>query len=81
MKNNICSLVFMIFILAAVYFANADDSYRLWLKYDLISDQDLLRDYRERIKAIMFEGESGSITVTAKSPGLKEAQVVIKVNN
>jgi beta-galactosidase len=26
-------------------------------------------------------GESGSITVTAKSPGLKETQVVIKVNN
>ncbi len=66
MKNDICSLVLMIFMLAAVNFANAEDGYRLWLKYDLISDQDLLKDYRERIKGIMFEGESATIQIAEK---------------
>jgi alpha-glucuronidase len=64
MKNNICSLVFMFFMLAAVNFANAEDGYRLWLKYDLISDIDLLKEYKEIIHAIMIKGESATIQVT-----------------
>ncbi len=38
--------------------AHADDGYRLWLKYNLISNPQLLREYRESIKAWVVEGES-----------------------
>lgn len=51
----------MIFVLKAVNFVSADDGYRLWLKYDLISDGDLLNEYRNEIQAIMVEGESATI--------------------
>jgi hypothetical protein len=44
MKNNFSSLSFMIFMLAIVNYANADDGHRLWLKYDLISDMRLLKE-------------------------------------
>jgi alpha-glucuronidase len=69
MKNNICSFVFLIFMLAAVNITNADDGYKLWLKYDLISDVDLLKEYREMIHAIMIKGES--VTIQATSNELK----------
>lgn len=52
-------------MLAAVNITNADDGYRLWLKYDLISDVDLLKEYKEMIHAIMIEGESATIQATS----------------
>ena len=61
MKNKIYSLVFMLFMLAALNFANADDGYRLWLKYDLISDVRLLKEYKKLIHAAMVKGESATI--------------------
>lgn len=38
--------------------ARADDGYRLWLKYDLVSNTQRLMEYRESIKAWMIEGDS-----------------------
>jgi alpha-glucuronidase len=55
----ICSLV-------GGNFANADDGYRLWLKYDLISDVNLIETYRDKIKAVMIEGESATIQIAVK---------------
>jgi alpha-glucuronidase len=61
-KNiNLWLLIF--FILTTVNFIYADDGYRLWLKYDLISDVDLLKIYRDQIQAIIFEGESTTIQI------------------
>jgi alpha-glucuronidase len=39
----------------------ADDGYRLWLKYDLISNQQKLNEYKESIKAWLTEGNSPTI--------------------
>ena len=61
MRKNFYSIVFIIFILATVNFANAEDGYKLWLKYDLIIDVNLLNEYRNVIKAIMVNGESATI--------------------
>jgi alpha-glucuronidase len=61
MKRNICSLVFTIFTLATINLVNAGDGYRLWLRYDLITDADLLNEYRDEIQAIMIDGESATL--------------------
>ena len=47
--------------MAGVGYAYADDGYRLWLKYDLISDTRLLKEYRKLIHASMIKGESATI--------------------
>jgi alpha-glucuronidase len=61
MKDSLSAIVFMATMVAGVSFANADDGYRLWLKYDLISDVRLLREYRKLIHASMIKGESATI--------------------
>ncbi len=61
MKNKFSSLLFMILMFAAVNIVNADDGYRLWLKYDLISDVHLLTEYKNLIHALMVKGESATI--------------------
>jgi alpha-glucuronidase len=61
MKNSLSSIVFMVCLVAGVGYANADDGYRLWLKYDLISDVRLLKEYRKLIHALMIGGESATI--------------------
>jgi hypothetical protein len=38
MKINFCLIVFIILMLGAVNFVEAEIGYKLWLKYDLISD-------------------------------------------
>ncbi len=53
--------MFMIFALALVNFAYADDGYRFWLKYDLISDVRILKEYKNLIHASLVKGESATI--------------------
>jgi alpha-glucuronidase len=40
----------------------AEDGYRLWLKYDLITNPQTLDQYRQLIKGLLIEGESSTIT-------------------
>jgi alpha-glucuronidase len=40
------------------YSANAEDGYRLWLRYDLISNPQRLKEYRHLVKGWMVEGNS-----------------------
>jgi alpha-glucuronidase len=54
-------LVFLLFVLSGKSFA--DDGYRLWLKYDLISNASLLKEYRTQIKGIMIGGNSTTIKI------------------
>jgi alpha-glucuronidase len=42
------------------YTASADDGYRLWLKYDRVTDQVRLQQYREMIQAIVIPGNSAA---------------------
>ena len=39
----------------------AEDGYRLWLRYDLIQEASLLKEYREQIQGWMIQGESETL--------------------
>ncbi len=45
-------------------FAAAEDGYRLWLRYDQITDLQLLNDYRESINGYLIQGKSPQINST-----------------
>jgi alpha-glucuronidase len=64
MKHNLASFLFLACVLAIVSCAHAENGHRLWLKYDLISDVRLLREYRKLIHASMIKGESATIQAT-----------------
>ncbi len=65
-----------IFYLILFYYSKlmADDGYRLWLKYDKIENQKLLRTYLSNIKGWIAEGESPTIEVAKQEiqKGLSE---------
>lgn len=44
----------------------AEDGYRLWLRYDKVSDAALLERYKDRISGIYSEGSSPVITVAVR---------------
>lgn len=59
-------LVMMLFLLAAsARPANADDGYRMWLKYDAIEDAELLRSYREYITGLHINAEHSDLLASA----------------
>jgi alpha-glucuronidase len=64
MKMKLYSIVITILTLITLNIVRAGDEYKLWLKYDLISDAALLREYRNMIQAIMIKGESATIQRT-----------------
>ena len=56
------SLTFLItFILLNISSLNADDGYKLWLRYNLVKDSSKLDQYRQLIKGWIIEGESSTI--------------------
>ena len=56
------SLAFLItFILLNISSLNADDGYKLWLRYNLVKDSSKLDQYRQLIKGWIIEGESSTI--------------------
>ena len=54
-------LIFILTLIITISNTKADNGYRLWLKYDLISNQQKLNEYKQLIKAIEIEGESPKI--------------------
>jgi alpha-glucuronidase len=56
-------IFFSVFLLSiiACQSNHAEDGYRLWLRYDQISDTQRLNEYRELIKDWVIEGESPTI--------------------
>src|SRR4051812_17315800 len=52
----------------------AEDGYRLWLRYDKISDPAVLTNYRRLISSIVIEGNSSTILAAKKelTDGLQE---------
>jgi alpha-glucuronidase len=59
-------LIPAILILLLNHSLYAEDGYRLWLRYDKISDHQLLEQYNKSITGLIIEGESPVINVTAK---------------
>lgn len=56
MKNRFCLLFLLSF--AFVQQSSAEDGYRLWLRYDKISDNTLLTNYKSQIATVFSEGKS-----------------------
>jgi alpha-glucuronidase len=57
MKKILLLCLFFVTMLTA----RADDGYRLWLRYELVSNPQLLANYRNAITSIYFAGTSASI--------------------
>ncbi len=60
------------FVLLSLY-ARSEDGYRLWLRYDKISDEETLNTYRSLIRNLHFYGSSPSLNVAREEmlQGLK----------
>ncbi len=58
MKNLLVIFGLFVMLVSVDNTARADDGYRLWLKYDLISNPLKLKEYGESIRAWMIEGRS-----------------------
>ncbi|MCU0643935.1 MAG: alpha-glucuronidase [bacterium] len=57
---KISFILFFIFILVLNKSSNADDGYRLWLKYDKIADAEVLNSYKKLITSQIVIGESAT---------------------
>jgi len=60
------NLLFTAVFLCGFQISNAEDGYRLWLRYDLISDPQLLSQYNKAISGWIIEGESPVLMVAGK---------------
>jgi alpha-glucuronidase len=60
------SILFSVSLLFLAFFCNAEDGYRLWLRYDKIDDPALLQQYRNQISSIVFTGNSSTLTAAKK---------------
>jgi len=89
MSTKIYLRVIICFLLVSfsVQYLKAESGYRLWLRYDLISNPLLLKQYRYSITEFISEGNSETISVAEKeflngTKGLlgKDLQVVKSVN-
>jgi alpha-glucuronidase len=64
-------IVYLFFAITSLFFSEtkADDGYELWLKYDLISDQQTLSKYRSLIKGWFVDGSSPTTEIIRKELG------------
>ncbi|HVG40977.1 MAG TPA: alpha-glucuronidase family glycosyl hydrolase, partial [Chitinophagaceae bacterium] len=53
-----------ILLLANTIFANAESGYDLWLRYNLITNKQLLTEYKSKLTSIHFEGSSPTLKIT-----------------
>ncbi|MCB2409728.1 alpha-glucuronidase family glycosyl hydrolase [Hymenobacter lucidus] len=60
------SLLLLLFFVGAAHRSLADDGYRLWLKYDLISDAGLRKDYQKAAGVIVSQGSSPILKTAAE---------------
>jgi len=56
----------LVVLITCVSFCYADDGYRLWLRYDKITDAALLQQYRNQISSIYFEKQSSTLSTAKK---------------
>ena len=61
MKTRSIIFVLFVFMVSHSNYTKADDGYRLWLKYNLISNLQVLKGYKNSIKALNINGESQTI--------------------
>jgi len=59
MKKKLCSLSVLLFICTC--HLQAEDGYRLWLRYDKITDKNLLATYQTQISSLLVGGKSATM--------------------
>lgn len=59
MKKSIAVLLYI----GITFFSHAEDGYRLWLRYDKISNADLLALYKQKIKSTAVPGSSATLEI------------------
>ena len=59
---------YCLFIFSSILFwqSYAENGHRLWLRYERISNQQLLTDYTKRISGIYFSGNSPTVAIAKK---------------
>lgn len=59
--------VLMIFLIGlGIQKTMAEDGYRLWLRYEQVTDESLLQEYRSSLGEIVIEGESPTLSIVKK---------------
>jgi alpha-glucuronidase len=61
-KRSIEGFIFFLIILFSNLNIKAENGYRLWLRYDLVSNPTLLAHYRSNCRDVLFEGNSETIS-------------------
>lgn len=64
-KKTLLSFLFITFLLVSAR-VNAEDGYRLWLRYDLIQNPQLLQEYRLNIHEVMIDTSSPTLVAARK---------------
>jgi alpha-glucuronidase len=62
MKKNLFFLVLLVFLGLKL---NAEDGYRLWLRYDRVSDQARLQQYNKSISGLLIQGDNPILTAAS----------------
>ena len=64
MKNKTLSLFsLLILLMLSSLYSRAEDGYRLWLRYKLIPEAEILKDYQQSISEIVIQGDSPSLNI------------------
>jgi alpha-glucuronidase len=63
-KTNLMLVLFFLCLISTSIYA--EDGYRLWLRYDKISDAQLLADYKSSVTGLIIEGQSPTLIVAGK---------------
>jgi alpha-glucuronidase len=60
---SLCKII--VFVLSfGIWHAHAEDGYRLWLRYDLLSSTEYLKEYKAAIQSVYIETETPTLAVT-----------------
>lgn len=65
MKYKI-AFVFFLHLIAISYTARTEDGYRLWLRYDPITDNQTLKAYKQSLKFLVMDEKSSTLSVAKK---------------
>ncbi|RNI29154.1 alpha-glucuronidase family glycosyl hydrolase [Rufibacter latericius] len=62
-KKIVTRFAFLVLLFFCQISAQAEDGYRLWQRYDLIQNKDLLKQYQKTLKEVTVQGSSPTLTV------------------
>lgn len=65
-KKSFKIFIYLLIVVFPNTYLKAESGYRLWLRYDLVSNSILLTQYRSGCKEFIFEGNSETIAVAKK---------------